>query len=518
MGTHANRCLRAIALGILALVASACGGGTANVSDNAETALPFSAPAWPALPPSRDVSVTTPLTQTGSQAFQKSAGAQINGTDLQLTAANYQVQYGIYRFGTGGDPTLSLSVGVFNTASHYFVGLSDYTAQHWVISGPNSGSKLFSLSGHNFTSPSGDFYCFVASYGGGQNCRLQTLTLNVDHVATTATLSGTITSGANGLSGVTVDLTGAAVASTTTDAQGKYSFAGLLDGSYTVTPSKSGYSFTPSSIDKLVQGTNVTGVDFVGSAATTYMISGHVADGANNPLSGVTLSLVGPPSAQTSTDSNGDYTFNSVVDGDNYTLTPTLTGYTFTPPSRSFQMHSNRSGVDFTGSNGSGSGVQVWGLVLNGAGDPVQDVSVNLSGVGDATTDVTGKYVFNNVSNGGYTVTPSTASGRSFKPVSQTATVSGSDVHVPDFLSIPHYDNGDHEIRDFVYAHCSTCHTTDNPPSGNVYMTPYNKAKNNANSAELAIQLNIMPQSPQPPLSDAQKALFKAWVDNSTPD
>ena len=49
------------------------------------------------------------------------------------------------------------------------------------------------------------------------------------------------------LAGVTVNLAGAATASTTTDANGNYSFANQINGSYTVTVAKTGYTFSPTS-------------------------------------------------------------------------------------------------------------------------------------------------------------------------------------------------------------------------------------------------------------------------------
>jgi hypothetical protein len=63
-----------------------------------------------------------------------------------------------------------------------------------------------------------------------------------------------------------VDLTGAASASTTTDANGNYSFGSLANGSYTLTPSKASYSFSPASIAVTVNGGNVTGQNFTATA------------------------------------------------------------------------------------------------------------------------------------------------------------------------------------------------------------------------------------------------------------
>ena len=62
------------------------------------------------------------------------------------------------------------------------------------------------------------------------------------------TISGRVThpSGATGVSGVSVALSGAQTASKVTDANGNYSFTGVLEsGNYTVTPSNANFTFTP---------------------------------------------------------------------------------------------------------------------------------------------------------------------------------------------------------------------------------------------------------------------------------
>jgi hypothetical protein len=74
-------------------------------------------------------------------------------------------------------------------------------------------------------------------------------------------ISGTISPAASG-SGSTLALSGAASASTTADASGAFTFSGLANGSYTITPSKTGYTFTPASQPVTVSGANVTGVAF----------------------------------------------------------------------------------------------------------------------------------------------------------------------------------------------------------------------------------------------------------------
>src|SRR5712664_737628 len=79
-------------------------------------------------------------------------------------------------------------------------------------------------------------------------------------------MSGTITPTAAG-NGAAVALSGAANASATADNAGNYTFAGLPNGSYQVTPTHTGYAFTPGSQSTTVNGANVTGINFTANAA-----------------------------------------------------------------------------------------------------------------------------------------------------------------------------------------------------------------------------------------------------------
>ena len=87
--------------------------------------------------------------------------------------------------------------------------------------------------------------------------------------AQTFLISGTVTSSGSGLSGVSMALTGTSTGSTTTDVSGNYSFTGLSNGSYTVTPGKTGYTFAPTSIDVIISGADQTGKNFTATATGT---------------------------------------------------------------------------------------------------------------------------------------------------------------------------------------------------------------------------------------------------------
>ena len=59
-----------------------------------------------------------------------------------------------------------------------------------------------------------------------------------------------------------LSLTGTATASTTADAAGNFTFTNLPNGSYTVTPSKAGFTFTPANQPVSISNASVSGVNF----------------------------------------------------------------------------------------------------------------------------------------------------------------------------------------------------------------------------------------------------------------
>jgi len=85
----------------------------------------------------------------------------------------------------------------------------------------------------------------------------------------TYSISGTIKIGVGSvLDGVTVEWTGAKSMMTSTDENGKYTFSGLENGTYTIIPAMTGYTFSPSNRPVTVGGANATGNDFT---ATQYL-------------------------------------------------------------------------------------------------------------------------------------------------------------------------------------------------------------------------------------------------------
>ncbi len=89
---------------------------------------------------------------------------------------------------------------------------------------------------------------------------------------TTHSVSGTISPAAGG-SSATVTLSGAATATTSTNSSGAYTFTGLANGTYAVTPSNTGYAFSPTSQTATINGANVTGINFTATVKQTHSVA-----------------------------------------------------------------------------------------------------------------------------------------------------------------------------------------------------------------------------------------------------
>ncbi len=129
---------------------------------------------------------------------------------------------------------------------------------------------------------------FLAACGGGGGSGSSS-SASAPSSNATYTLGGTV-SGAV-VSGVTVALGGSTSTTTTTTGLGDYSFAGLSNGRYTVTPLHAGYSFSPASSPVTVNSGNVTGVNFTVTAV--YPRFAYVANYNANTVSQYTIGSTG---------------------------------------------------------------------------------------------------------------------------------------------------------------------------------------------------------------------------------
>ena len=233
--------------------------------------------------------------------------------------------------------------------------------------------------------------------------------------------------------GVTINLTGAATKSVTTDVNGNYSFTGLVNGGYTVTPLINGYTFNPGNTAVNVSGASVSGTNFTAkaSALPTYTVSGTVT---GDVTQNVLITLAGGKNATTTTNSSGNYSFSGLVNG-NYSATPSLAGYSFSPGNSSVTIN----GASTTFANFVSTKVVAPTYSISGtvSGSTISGVTINLTGGATATTttDANGAYSFNGLGNSNYTVTPS-KTGYNFSPSSSAVGINGANVTTTNFTAV----------------------------------------------------------------------------------
>ncbi len=298
-----------------------------------------------------------------------------------------------------------------------------------------SGTITPVLSGYTFTPSSRSLEIESGQSASGQ-----------DFIAAPVpySISGTVrTSSGIGIAGIPITLSGAASATTITDTNGGYMFAGLLKGSYTLVPSQSGpgYAFTPLDRTVNIVNTDVTGQDFT---VTTYVLSGRVTNNSGIGFSGVSITLSGTESLSTTTDANGYYTF-AVFQTGAYTITPSMSvpGYTFTPAQKTVSVTSG----DVTGQNFSTVAYVVSGRVTTPSGAGVSGITMSVTGQSSfsSTSDANGDYAVAVIQSGVYTIKPSaTCNSYSFTPADITVSVIAADVTGQNFAAnpIPHTLSG----------------------------------------------------------------------------
>ena len=233
--------------------------------------------------------------------------------------------------------------------------------------------------------------------------------------------------------GVIIALTGKTTATATTDANGNYSFPGLANGSYTITPVKSGFIFNPSSTAITVSGADVSDTKFVatGNSASTSAVSGTVIGAVTE---NVLITLSGQGNATTRTNVGGNYSFTGLLNG-NYTAAPSLDGFSFSPTTAQATINNaNATFSNFISTQAQAATFSISGTV---SGDTKQGVTVSLNGTSvtaSTTTDAAGVYSFTGLANGNYTIS-TVKTGFTFNPNSTTVTVKSLSIKGIDFTA-----------------------------------------------------------------------------------
>ena len=243
-----------------------------------------------------------------------------------VTTRNNSLVLGV---GNDYDNAIARTLGTGQTLVHqYLASVGDtYWVQRQTSPTPLSGTTVTI----NDTAPTTDRFnlsiCEILPASGPQ----------------TFSLSGTVSPAASGI-GTTLFIGGALV-STTADGSGNYNFAGLPNGTYTVTPSKNGYAFTPASGSVTINGADVTGVNFTAQAVpTSFTISGTITPASAGAGARLTLGEQGDVFA----DSSGNYAFVNVPNG-TFTVVPSKAGFAFSPTGNVVTINgAGATGVNFT--------------------------------------------------------------------------------------------------------------------------------------------------------------------------
>ena len=243
----------------------------------------------------------------------------------------------------------------------------------------------------------------------------------------TFTISGVIKDG-NGtpVSGVKLDMFATFSRSTQSDANGAYAFAGLPTGNYRIDISKQGFGFVPSTLLFNNLSTNQTANI---TAFTAFSISGKI----NGTSNGLLVALTGTLNRTVFSD-GGNYSFDLLPAGGNYTVSITSRIWNITPPSITFNNLSANQVANFDAVLAK---YNISGTITR-LGSPKQGITVELrdnTGFAPPTTvtDANGQYAFNNVNAGNYSVRP-VGANYLFNP--QTADFLLDSNKIADFIAL----------------------------------------------------------------------------------
>jgi len=351
---------------------------------------------------------TVTPTKTGFTFAPANQSVTISGANATATftaqAATYSISGALTLAASGSGATVALSGSATATTTADASG-------NYTFSGLANGNYTVTPSKTGFTFTPANRAVTISSAN---------VTANFTAQAVTYAISGSITPAASG-SGATVVLSGAGTGTTTADASGNFAFNGLVNGNYTLTPSKNGFTFAPVTQAITINGANGTAA-FATQPAPTFAISGTITPASSG--SGAIVALSGAASGSTSADASGTYTFTGLANG-TYTVTPSKSGFSFTPGSQAVVLNGSNGTANFAAQ-------MLPTFTISGTVTPAAlgtGVTLNLTGGAtmSTSTDANGNYAFAGLFNGQYTVTPS-KSGVSFAPASQVVTITVANV------------------------------------------------------------------------------------------
>lgn len=257
-----------------------------------------------------------------------------------------------------------------------------------------NGTNLIKITNNNFD-------CSAPAWASGSSNPIPT-----------STISGRVLDGSGApVSGATLNLSGTLSGSAQSDATGAYAFAGLPVGNYRIDIVKSGFGFNPTSVDL----TNLTADQTANfTAYVAWSISGKV-----NGLGGnsIYVNLSGSQSRSVLTDINGNYSFDILPAGGNYTVAINNLIWNTTPSGYTFNNLTANQTANFDAVRAT---YTISGRITR-LGNPKPGIRVELSdSTGNpplaTTTDADGRYSFTDVRAGGSYIVRPVAANHLFDP------------------------------------------------------------------------------------------------------
>lgn len=206
---------------------------------------------------------TVTLTSSNLSALNFSATAVPKLTSLQVTPNSFTLT------SAGGSEQLQVEANYSNESTGNVTQNATYISNNTLVATVSQTGLVKAVGNGTAT--------VVVSYNGLSS------NVNVTVAIPTATYS---ISGSVGLAYATVALTGTSSAGVTASSTGAYAFNSLLAGSYSITPSLSGYTFTPASRSATITNANVSGVNFTGTANNHSVDLSWGAGTITNPAPG----------------------------------------------------------------------------------------------------------------------------------------------------------------------------------------------------------------------------------------
>ena len=233
-------------------------------------------------------------------------------------------------------------------------------------------------------------------------------------------ISGNITSNGTPLAQVSVELSGNASSTTTTDASGNYSFANLPDGNtYTITPALSGYSFNPTNKTVTISSADQTGIDFTATpdSSPTYKLTVENGTGSGDFAENANVNITATvPGGKTFKEWSGD--------GAQYAADKNSATTTITMPNHDITITANFQNIT----------VNTYSISGTISGDIISGITISADSTHSAVSDSSGNYTINDLTAGSYTVKP-VYNGYTFSPSEHSVSVTDTDISAVDFIS-----------------------------------------------------------------------------------